>query len=66
MSETDLPVLAVLADVTPPPPSSAGARFLRAAWRHGAHVVPQDDAEVWATWVDLALGSGRRSAVRST
>ncbi len=55
MTETDLPVLAALVEVTPPPPDSAGARFLRAAWRHGAHVVPQDDAEVWATWVDLSL-----------
>ena len=55
MTETDLPVLAALVEVPPPPPGSAGARFLRAAWRHGAHVVPQDDAEVWATWVDLAL-----------
>lgn len=55
MSETDLPVLAALAEVAPPPPDGPGARFLRAAWRHGGHVVPQDDAKVWATWVDLGL-----------
>ena len=55
MSETDLPVLAALVEVAQPPAGGAGARFLRAAWRHGAHVVPQDDAEVWATWVDLQL-----------
>jgi hypothetical protein len=55
VSETDLPVLAALAEVPTPPADSAGARFLRAAWRHGPHVVPQADAEVWATWVDLQL-----------
>ena len=61
MSETDLPVLAALADVDPPPAGSAGARFLRAAWHSATDGVPQDDAEVWATWVDLALW--RRSTV---
>jgi hypothetical protein len=55
MSETDLPVLAALAEVPPPPPDSAGALFLRAAWRSGARAVPQRDAEVWSAWVDLAL-----------
>lgn len=61
MSETDLPVLAALAEVPTPPADSAGAGFLRAAWRHGPHVVPQADADVWATWVDLQLWE--RSAV---
>ena len=55
MSDTDLPVLAALVDVQPPAPDSAGARFLRAAWRHGGHVVPEADDEVWAVWVDLRL-----------
>ena len=55
MSDTDLPVLAALADVLPPAPASAGARFLRAAWRHGGHVVPEADDEVWAVWVELQL-----------
>lgn len=55
MSDTDLPVLAALADVPPPPAGGVGAQFLRAAWHHGAHVVPQDDALVWAAWVDLQL-----------
>ena len=55
MSDTDLPVLAALVDVQPPPAGSAGARFLRAAWRHGGHVVPEADDEVWAAWVDLRL-----------
>ena len=64
MSETDLPVLAALAGVEPPTPDSAGARFLRAAWRHGPHVVPRSDAEVWATWTSRS-GSARRSRVRS-
>ncbi len=53
--ETDLPVLAALAEVAPPPPDSAGARFLRAAWRRGADGVPDADADVWAAWVDLGL-----------
>lgn len=55
MSDTDLPVLAALVDVHPPAPGSAGARFLRAGWRHGAHAVPQADDEVWAVWVELQL-----------
>lgn len=55
MSDTDLPVLAALVDVQPPAPGSPGARFLRAAWRHGGHVVPEADGEVWAVWVDLRL-----------
>ena len=55
MIETDLPVLAALAEVQPPAPDSAGARFLRLAWRSGSDGVPQDDAEVWAAWVDLGL-----------
>ena len=55
MSDTDLPVLAALVDVLPPVAGSAGARFLRAAWRHGGHVVPEADDEVWAVWVDLRL-----------
>ena len=50
-----------LAEVPPPRAGSAGARFLRAAWRHGPHVVPQADDEVWGVWVDLALW--QRSAV---
>ncbi len=55
MIETDLPVLAALAEVQPPAVDSAGARFLRLAWRSGPDGVPQDDAEVWAAWVDLGL-----------
>lgn len=55
MTETDLPVLAALAEVSPPPADSAGARFLRAAWRSGAEGVPDADADVWAAWVDLGL-----------
>ena len=55
MSETDLPVLAALAEVAPPAVGSAGARFLRAAWATGSEAVPQSDAEVWAVWVDLSL-----------
>lgn len=55
MSETDLPVLAALAAVAPPPAGSAGARFLRAAWAEGPDAVPTADGEVWAAWVDLAL-----------
>lgn len=55
MSETDLPVLAALAEVAPPPTDSAGARFLRAARRGGDDVVPRADADVWAVWVDLGL-----------
>ena len=55
MSDTDLPVLAALVDVRPPAAGSAGARFLRAAWRHGGHGVPEADDEVWAVWVDLQL-----------
>lgn len=58
MIETDLPVLAALVDVEPPPADSAGARFLRAAWHTGADGVPQVDAEVWATWVELGLWRG--------
>lgn len=55
MIETDLPVLAALAEVQPPRADSAGARFLRLAWRSGPDGVPQDDAETWAAWVDLGL-----------
>lgn len=56
--ETDLPVLAALAEVEPPPADSAGARFLRAAWHAGADGVPPADEDVWATWVDLGLWRG--------
>lgn len=55
MSETDLPVLAALAEVAAPPADSAGARFLRDAFAGGRSAVPEDDAQVWATWVDLVL-----------
>lgn len=55
MSETDLPVLAALAEVPTPPVGGAGARFLRASWSSGADAVPQADTEVWATWVELRL-----------
>ena len=55
MSETDLSLLAAHAEVGPPPADGAGARFLLAAWRSELDAVPQADAQVWATWVDLAL-----------
>lgn len=61
MSVTDLPVLAALAEVEPPPAHSAGARFLRDAWATGTSAVPQVDAQVWATWVDLGLWQSSRT-----
>lgn len=58
MIETDLPELAALAEVDPPPADSAGARFLRAATDAGPAGAPQADADVWQAWVDLGLWRG--------